>query len=858
MGVALLANMLGVTETKARQIKNELNRAMPFRLALSDKCKQDILRVKYITLIDGARRHWVFDERGRPEKPHSSMNALIQGSAARHTKRWMLACWREEIVPLLQMHDALEVSLTTLEQAERIRQLGREAVSLTIPMLIDAQFGPTWGNAKYSWDELNGATEKDPAGRGGWSARPDSTAPTSPANFAAAEPEISNSVIPELGAPKPIPAPLTTTTEEPASEEPEDIPDTTAIPAAKIPDAEIPETPTEPDVRADAEPKTNGTDMREDTEAPRVTQADINEINDGLRREGIGPINVGAADQGDDAHRDDDAGPIPEANRTEITLFTKSDGPLTKCIKLADDGSIKGDGSACLMAVGEAHRVEITGVRYLAAWIDSLESNQAIALGALRDGLPEKVAITTKARLNGERHVIARTGDAITYRKQQPAFVLLDFDTKEMPDEVAAAIKRNGGFWPSLLTVLPNLADVARVTRSSTSAGLFRSDTGEKLRGSDGVHVFLLLQDGTDSERFLKALHDRCWLAGLGWYMVGAGGQLLERSIVDRMVGNPERLVFEGGPILVPPLQQDRKSRAPKAVNGIALDTVTACPPPTIVETAKLEEIKAKAARRLAPAAAKAHTSYVEQKAKDVAERTGLTMNAARRVIKRQCDGGILLPDVVLPFDNKEFAGCTAGDVLADPERFEGTTLADPVEGVAYGTCIAKIMRRPDGTPWIHSFAHGRATYELKYDAAAVRKAIEQADKSEVAETFAALVVNADLNDVEERELLDLVAKCSGAGVRPVTRLLKTAQKKHAREQAKEERQRRTAARADPRPAILNPDEDAPWLPMVQTLEDVHSASTAGKPPERDIDGGINQARKLPIPTMHAFTKTTE
>ena len=56
----------------------------------------------------------------------------------------------------------------------------------------------------------------------------------------------------------------------------------------------------------------------------------------------------------------------------------------------------------------------------------------------------------------------------------------------------------------------------------------------------------------------LKALHARCWLAGFGWMMVGAGGQLLERSIVDRVVGAPERLIFEGPPLVVPPLEQDR------------------------------------------------------------------------------------------------------------------------------------------------------------------------------------------------------------------------------------------------------------------------------------------------------------
>jgi hypothetical protein len=38
------------------------------------------------------------------------------------------------------------------------------------------------------------------------------------------------------------------------------------------------------------------------------------------------------------------------------------------------------------------------------------------------------------------------------------------------------------------------------------------------------------------------------------------------------------------------------------------------------------------------------------------------------------------------------------GDVLADPDRFVGATLADPQEGVEYGTGKAKVMQRPDGS----------------------------------------------------------------------------------------------------------------------------------------------------------------
>ena len=347
-----------------------------------------------------------------------------------------------------------------------------------------------------------------------------------------------------------------------------------------------------------------------------------------------------------------------------------------------------------------------------------------------------------------------------------------------------------GGFWPALLTVLPALGNVARVMRRSTSAGLSRADTGEALPGSDGVHVYVAVKDGTDSERFLRTLHERCWLAGLGWMMVSASGALLERSIVDRMVGGPERLVFEGGPVLVPPLQQDKESRRPIAVDGAALDTVAVCPPLSIVERARLDELKAKERERLAPEMAKAREAFIEAQARKLVARTGMSEKAARQVIIRQCEG-VLRPDVELPFDDPELAGMTVGDVLADPERFEGETLADPLEGVDYGRCKAKIMRRADGTPWIHSFAHGRTIYELKHDAASVRKAMEKAAKEDVVATFARLAVAADLDAVERADLRQLAKELSGVGLRVIDAVLKAAQQKQAALDAKAARKPR-------------------------------------------------------------------
>jgi hypothetical protein len=235
---------------------------------------------------------------------------------------------------------------------------------------------------------------------------------------------------------------------------------------------------------------------------------------------------------------------------TELTVFTKSGGPLTKRIALTTDGKIASDGSACTMARGRARRVWIGGVGELAGLIEGLASHQAIALGALRDGLPDDVGIVTKRALKAgiaANDTVARTGNNLAYRPGRPALVLFDYDTKGMPGAVAQPLDAAGGFWAALSSVL---ATAGYLLRLSTSAGLARTDTGATFPGSGGLHGYVTIADGTDAVRFLKALHARCWLAGLGWFNVGAAGQLLERSIVDRMVGAPERLVFEGPPVV--------------------------------------------------------------------------------------------------------------------------------------------------------------------------------------------------------------------------------------------------------------------------------------------------------------------
>jgi hypothetical protein len=532
----------------------------------------------------------------------------------------------------------------------------------------------------------------------------------------------------------------------------------------------------------------------------------------------------------------------------ELALLT-SDGPFTKTISLAPDGTLKKDAAGGVMSHGTAERICLAGVAELGPLIEGLTSNQALALGTLRADLPDKVEVTTKRRLLkgvARPDVIARTNADIVYRG--PAFALLDYDSKGMPAAVRIELERVDGFLGALLMVLPKLKSTALLVRRSTSAGLWRADTREALPGSDGL---VEVKDGADSERFLRALHDRCWLHGFGWMVVSAAGTLLERSIVDRMVFAPSRPVFEGPPVLIAPVQQKR--RRPVVVAGRALDTKATCQSLTIVEQARLRELKARERERLEPEMAKARAAFVEAQAKKLVARTGMGEKAARQVIERQCER-VLRPDIVLPFDDPELAECRVADVLADPERFEGETLADPLEGVIYGRCVAKIMRRADGTPWIHSFAHGRTIYKLKLDAVSVRKAMEQAAKDDVVATFTRLATGADLDPVELAGLRQLAKKLSGITLGVIDDALKLEQEQQAAQEAEHRRLEYQQRRDDPRAYIRAPLLDEPWLPQMAVLNDVIGKVVATRPPARDIDGDMTRVRKLPVPNMHAFT----
>jgi DNA polymerase I-like protein with 3'-5' exonuclease and polymerase domains len=77
---------------------------------------------------------------------YKALNKLIQGSAADMTKKAMVDLYKEGIVPHIQVHDELDISVDG--NADKIKEIMESAVELEVPNKVDYESGPNWGTIK--------------------------------------------------------------------------------------------------------------------------------------------------------------------------------------------------------------------------------------------------------------------------------------------------------------------------------------------------------------------------------------------------------------------------------------------------------------------------------------------------------------------------------------------------------------------------------------------------------------------------------------------------------------------------------------------------------------------------------------
>ncbi len=89
-----------------------------------------------------------FENVYQPAFIYRALNKLVQGSAADMTKKAMVLLYKEGILPHIQIHDELCISITGKDQAKKIKDIMEKAIKLEIPNKVDYESGPSWGNIK--------------------------------------------------------------------------------------------------------------------------------------------------------------------------------------------------------------------------------------------------------------------------------------------------------------------------------------------------------------------------------------------------------------------------------------------------------------------------------------------------------------------------------------------------------------------------------------------------------------------------------------------------------------------------------------------------------------------------------------
>jgi len=96
--------------------------------------------------LEQARKN--YDEPLKRAFTYKALNKLIQGSAADMTKKSMVALYKKGIIPHIQIHDEVDISVESDKKAEHIVQIMEEAVVLQVPNKVDYESGANWGDIK--------------------------------------------------------------------------------------------------------------------------------------------------------------------------------------------------------------------------------------------------------------------------------------------------------------------------------------------------------------------------------------------------------------------------------------------------------------------------------------------------------------------------------------------------------------------------------------------------------------------------------------------------------------------------------------------------------------------------------------
>lgn len=149
MGKEKLVRSLGLTNIEGDKFLNMFHQSFPFLRDTARLATKVGERRGWVKTILGRRRR--FD---RKDFAYKSLNSVIQGSAGDIMKKAMVDAYEEgifkEITPLITVHDEIDVSAHP-DKENVVMDLVRimeTCVDLNVPLVVDLEKGPTWGEVK--------------------------------------------------------------------------------------------------------------------------------------------------------------------------------------------------------------------------------------------------------------------------------------------------------------------------------------------------------------------------------------------------------------------------------------------------------------------------------------------------------------------------------------------------------------------------------------------------------------------------------------------------------------------------------------------------------------------------------------
>ena len=96
--------------------------------------------------LEQARKE--YDEPLKRAFTYKALNRLIQGSAADMTKKSMVCLYENGIIPHIQIHDEVDISVESDKKAEKIIEIMESTVELKVPNKVDYEQGNNWVEIK--------------------------------------------------------------------------------------------------------------------------------------------------------------------------------------------------------------------------------------------------------------------------------------------------------------------------------------------------------------------------------------------------------------------------------------------------------------------------------------------------------------------------------------------------------------------------------------------------------------------------------------------------------------------------------------------------------------------------------------